>query len=78
MTQTTYSYLNLCLAQIEVTFEVDVNGILKVSAEDKGTGSKQQIVIQADQNRFVSFACVLVSALTVDCYFYPVSSFLRP
>jgi len=37
--------------QIEVTFEVDVNGILKVSAEDKGTGSKQQIVIQADQNR---------------------------
>merc|ERR1719419_1633241 len=35
--------------QIEVTFEVD--GILKVSAEDKGTGSKQQIVIQADQNR---------------------------
>merc|ERR1712193_507170 len=27
--------------QIEVTFEVDVNGILKVSAEDKGTGSKQ-------------------------------------
>merc|ERR1712228_755029 len=38
-------------AQIEVTFEVDVNGILKVSAEDKGTGSKQQIVIQADQNR---------------------------
>merc|ERR1712168_371069 len=39
--------------QIEVTFEVDVNGILKVSAEDKGTGSKQQIVIQADQNRSV-------------------------
>merc|ERR1719391_1876948 len=37
--------------QIEVTFEVDVNGILKVSAEDNGTGSKQQIVIQADQNR---------------------------
>jgi len=37
--------------QIVVTFEVDVNGILKVSAEDKGTGSKQQIVIQADQNR---------------------------
>merc|ERR1740129_2144812 len=37
--------------QIEVTFEVDVNGILRVTAEDKGTGSKQQIVIQADQNR---------------------------
>merc|ERR1719361_26309 len=37
--------------QIEVTFEIDVNGILKVSAEDKGTGSKNQIVIQNDQNR---------------------------
>merc|ERR1719204_685431 len=37
--------------QIEVTFEVDVNGIVKVSAEDKGTGSKEAITIQADQNR---------------------------
>ncbi len=37
--------------QIEVTFEIDVNGILKVSAEDKGTGSKEQIVINNDQNR---------------------------
>merc|ERR1712048_724332 len=37
--------------QIEVTFEVDVNGILKVTAEDKGTGSKNQIVIKNDNNR---------------------------
>jgi len=37
--------------QIEVTFEIDVNGILKVSAEDKGTGSKEQITINNDQNR---------------------------
>lgn len=37
--------------QIEVTFEIDVNGILKVSAEDKGTGNKQKIVISNDQNR---------------------------
>uniref|UniRef100_A0A0B7AAS1 Uncharacterized protein n=1 Tax=Arion vulgaris TaxID=1028688 RepID=A0A0B7AAS1_9EUPU len=37
--------------QIEVTFEVDVNGILKVTAEDKGTGSKNEIVIKNDQNR---------------------------
>jgi len=37
--------------QIEVTFEIDVNGILKVSAEDKGTGTKNHIVIQNDQNR---------------------------
>ncbi|XP_071948065.1 endoplasmic reticulum chaperone BiP-like [Antedon mediterranea] len=37
--------------QIEVSFEIDVNGILKVSAEDKGTGSKEQITINNDQNR---------------------------
>ena len=51
----------LRIFQIEVTFEVDVNGILKVSAEDKGTGSKQQIVIQADQNRFVENDLTLVN-----------------
>jgi len=37
--------------QIEVTFEIDANGILQVSAEDKGTGSKEKIVITNDQNR---------------------------
>jgi len=37
--------------QIEVTFEIDVNGILRVSAEDKGTGSKESITITNDQNR---------------------------
>ncbi|XP_052790013.1 endoplasmic reticulum chaperone BiP-like [Mya arenaria] len=37
--------------QIEVTFEIDVNGILRVSAEDKGTGSKNEIVIQNDNDR---------------------------
>merc|ERR1711931_538631 len=37
--------------QIEVTFEIDVNGILKVSAEDKGTGNVEKIVINNDQNR---------------------------
>jgi molecular chaperone DnaK (HSP70) len=35
---------------IEVTFEVDVNVILKVSAEDKGTGNKNNIVINDNQN----------------------------
>jgi endoplasmic reticulum chaperone BiP len=39
------------IPQIEVTFEIDANGILKVSAEDKGTGNKQQIVIHNDQSR---------------------------
>lgn len=37
--------------QIEVTFEIDANGILQVSAEDKGTGNREKIVITNDQNR---------------------------
>lgn len=37
--------------QIEVSFEIDVNGILRVSAEDKGTGNKNNIVIKNDNNR---------------------------
>lgn len=37
--------------QIEVTFEIDVNGILHVSAEDKGTGNKNKITITNDGNR---------------------------
>jgi len=37
--------------QIEVTFEIDVNGILRVSAEDKGTGNKEKIEIKNDSNR---------------------------
>ncbi|KAK2910814.1 hypothetical protein Q8A67_002947 [Cirrhinus molitorella] len=36
---------------IEVTFEIDVNGILHVTAEDKGTGNKKKIIINNDQNR---------------------------
>merc|ERR1712070_587803 len=32
--------------QIEVTFEIDANGIMKVSAKDKATGREQNIVIQ--------------------------------
>ncbi|VDK33162.1 unnamed protein product [Taenia asiatica] len=39
------------LPQIEVTFEIDVNGILRVSAEDKGTGKKSNIVINKETNR---------------------------
>ena len=35
------------MAQIEVTFDVDANGILHVSAKDKGTGKEQKITIQS-------------------------------
>lgn len=37
--------------QIEVTFEIDANGIMIVSAEDKGTGNKEKITITNDNNR---------------------------
>ncbi|KJH44753.1 chaperone protein DnaK [Dictyocaulus viviparus] len=33
--------------QIEVTFDIDANGIVNVSARDRGTGKEQQIVIQS-------------------------------
>ena len=33
------------IPQIEVTFDIDANGIVKVSAKDKGTGKEQQITI---------------------------------
>jgi len=35
------------MPQIEVTFDIDANGILNVSAKDKGTGKAQSIVIKA-------------------------------
>ena len=35
------------LPQIEVTFDIDANGIVSVSAKDKGTGKEQVITIQA-------------------------------
>ena len=37
--------------QIEVSFELDANGILKVSAGDKGTGKKESITITNDKGR---------------------------
>merc|ERR1711991_920280 len=37
--------------QIEVTFEIDANGILQVSAEDKGPGKAEKIPITAEKGR---------------------------
>merc|ERR1712096_534137 len=37
--------------QIEVTFEIDSNGILNVKAEDKGTGKSEKITITNDKGR---------------------------
>jgi molecular chaperone DnaK len=38
------------LPQIEVTFDIDANGILNVSAKDKGTGKTQSVKIEASTN----------------------------
>lgn len=43
--------LNRGTPQIEVTFEVDANGILNVKAEDKGTGKSEKITITNDKGR---------------------------
>jgi len=40
--------------QIEVTFEIDANGILHVGAEDKGTGKSKKITITKDKGRLDS------------------------
>ncbi|KAI0830132.1 heat shock protein 70 [Trametes gibbosa] len=37
--------------QIEVTFEVDANGIMKISASDKGTGKSESITIKNEKGR---------------------------
>ncbi len=36
--------------QIEVTFDIDANGIVNVSAKDLGTGKEQHITITAGSN----------------------------
>ncbi|KAJ1032497.1 hypothetical protein NDA16_000521 [Ustilago loliicola] len=40
--------------QIEVTFELDANGIMKVSAADKGTGKSESITIENDKGRLTT------------------------
>merc|ERR1711861_41270 len=39
------------MGQIEVSFEIDANGILNVGAEDKGTGKNERITITNDKGR---------------------------
>ena len=38
------------MPQIEVTFDIDANGIVHVSAKDLGTGKEQSITITASTN----------------------------
>jgi len=51
---TTYSPAPRGVPQIEVTFELDANGILKVSAVDKGTGKAESITITNDKGRLTT------------------------
>merc|ERR1711988_1456658 len=37
--------------QIEVSFEIDANGILNVGAEDKGTGKNERMVQEAEESQ---------------------------
>ena len=37
--------------QIEVTFDIDANGILNVTASDKGTGKQSHVTITNDKGR---------------------------
>ena len=39
-----------CVPQIEVTFDIDANGIVNVSAKDMGTGKEQSITITSSTN----------------------------
>merc|ERR1711976_539684 len=51
MKETAEAYLGKKVTMGEVTFEIDANGIMIVSAEDKGTGNKEKITITNDNNR---------------------------
>ena len=49
--------------QIEVAFEVDVNGILNVSAADKSTGKEQKLTISNDKGMYIGyFICAHLTA----------------
>ena len=47
--------------QIEVTFDIDANGIVNVHARDKGTGKEQQIVIQSSGG--LSKVCLIIKVI---------------
>ncbi len=38
------------IPQVEVTFDIDANGILNVTAKDKATGKEQKVTITASTN----------------------------
>ena len=57
------------LPQIEVTFDIDANGIVHVSAKDLGTGKEQSISITASSNMSKEDIAILLSAITLSSYY---------
>ena len=57
------------IPQIEVTFNIDANGILNVTAKDKGTGKEQNITIQAGQATFSHGRPVIIVRRTAIVFF---------
>ena len=60
--------------QIEVAFDVDANGILVISAQDKASGKSQKITITSDKGRLgevrvVLFMCVCMCVCVYVCMF---------
>ena len=51
-----------CIPQIEVTFDIDANGILNVSAQDKSIGKSNQITITNEKGRLSQIDCMVQEA----------------
>lgn len=49
--------------QIEVTFDIDANGILNVSAVDKSTGKENKITITNDKGNFLDTKIITLQIL---------------
>lgn len=52
--------------QIEVTFDLDANGILNVTAVDKSTGKENKITITNDKGTFPNCAVLLLTLLSLN------------
>jgi L1 cell adhesion molecule like protein len=54
--------------QIEVTFDIDANGILNVSAVDKSTGKENKITITNDKGMLCYMTCTLLLVI-ISCIY---------
>ena len=68
--------------QVEVTFDIDANGIVNVHARDKGTGKEQQIVIQSSGGLskvclFINYLCPQVQSKILSLNLFPVLRYIN-